>query len=293
MDAGGNDRLLKIELTFLVLLSIITIKQSNNKERKKMSLKKIVTPIVLMLFIVLNAFTAFAGNGEAKDTGKDIFIKTIAALGGLEKISSIKTLKYTMDILRYIEDGSGTENMHSISVIRYPDKYWYHAEVLGYIAITTTNGKTGWTRLTKANEPDSKEPYKISPERDKQDLLDYNLRDLFYISQNLDKYNFTVNGEKDFDGKKTFEILITGLYTFQVYIDTRTYLPVGVLYWATSPIDKESIENREIYSDYKAVDGILVPFRQNLFAKGKIWAEVTIKEVKFNIEVSDDFFEGK
>jgi len=259
-----------------------------------MKFRKFVTPIVLMLFTVLTAFTGFAGYGDTKDpVGKDIFIKTIAALGGPEKIAAIKTLKYTMDILRYLEDGSGKEIMHSTAVIRYPDKYWYHSEVLGFVAIMTTNGQTGWQRLTKVNEPDSKEPYKVIPEQDKKDLLDYNLRDLFYISQNLDKYNFTLNGEKEFEGKKTFELFITGLYKFQVYIDTQTYLPVGVLFWATSQLDQEPVENKEIYSGYKAVDGILVPFRQDLFAKGKVWAEVTMKEVKFNIEVSDDFFEGK
>jgi hypothetical protein len=256
-----------------------------------MNFKKNVALIVVMLFILLNPFTGY-GDTKAPE-GKDVFVKAITALGGSEKMSVIKTLKYTMDVLRYKEDGSGTEIMHSISVIRYPDKYWYQSEALGFLALMTTNGQKGWTRLTKVNEPDSKIPYEALSDRDRTDLQNYNLRDVFYISQNLDKYTFTFNGEKEFEGKKAIELFITGLYKFQIYIDPQSYLPVGVLYWATSQADPEAIENREVYSDYRAVDGILVPFKQDLFAKGKVWAEVTIKEVKFNIEVSDDFFDAK
>lgn len=262
-----------------------------------MNLKKIVTPIVLILFIVLNASTDFNLYGDTKTpktpTGKDIFDKTLAALGGIEKTSTVKTLKYTMETLRYLENGSGTEIMKCIAVIVYPDKYWYQSEAMGYIALITTNGQKGWQRLIQANDPNANVPYVVLPERDTKDLQNYNLRDLFYISQNLDKYTFTFNGEKDFEGKKTFELLVNGLYKFQLFIDPQTYLPAGMIYWATSQADPESIENKEIYSDYKAVEGILIPFKQDLFAKGKKWAEVTIKDLKFNVEVSADFFDGK
>lgn len=254
-----------------------------------MKFKKMTVSMMVILLMILTHAAAAAG--DTKADGNEVFKKTTAALGGAEKINGIKNVAYKMDVLRYLEDGSGKEVMNCKSVIQYPDQYWYWTTVWGYTAISTVDGKQGWTRTTSEKEPDK--PWEPMKETDVKSQLSGILRDPIYISRNLDKYNITSNGEKDFDGNKAIELHITGLYDFKLYIDPSTYLPAGCMFVDVSAIDTEPVKNVEVYSDYKTVEGISVPFKQNLKVKGKTWAEVTIKEVKVNIKVEKDFFRAK
>lgn len=256
-----------------------------------MNSKKVMVSMMVILLMVLTH--VFAGTGDTKADGKEIFKKTIAALGGAEKIKAINNVSYKMDLFRYLEDGSGTEMMQSKSIMQYPDKFWYWTKSPTYKfhAIMTVDGKDGWSKTIEEGKPVP--PFKAMEEDVRKSQLAYILRDPFYISQNLDKYDIKLIGEKDLAGKETLELAITGPYQFHFYVDPKTFLPAGCMFKEVSNIDPEPVENIEIYSDFKAIDGIQIALKQNLMAKGKVWGIVTIKEVKFNVEVKEDFFKGK
>jgi outer membrane lipoprotein-sorting protein len=259
-----------------------------------MNAKKAVVSMIVMLLMVLSY--VYAGTVNTGAEGKQVFKKTIAALGGAEKINGIKNISYKIDVLRYSEEGKFVGSMDSKSVIEYPDKYWYssHAvqiDKVEFDVILTVDGNEGWVYFSEKGKPRGK--WQPMPEKDAKSQLTNIRREPLYISQNLDKYNIKSNGEKDFGGKKAIELLITGLYTFQLYIDPKTHLPAGCLYWEVSQADPEPVENKEIYSGYKGVDGISIPFKQTLMIKGQKWAEVTIKKVTFNTKLEKDFFKGK
>lgn len=259
-----------------------------------MNLKKVMVSVMVILLMVLSY--VYAGTGNAGADGKQIFEKTITALGGAEKINNIKNVSYKILVRRYSEEGKFVGTLDTNTVIEYPDKYWYsgHAvqiDKVEFDVILTVDGNEGWVYFSEKGKPRGK--WQPMPEKDARSQLTNILREPLYISQNPDKYNIESNGKKDFGGKEAIELLVTGLYTFKLYIDPKTYLPAGCLYTEVSQADPEPVENKEIYSDYKAVDGISIPFKQTLMIKEKKWAEVIIKDVTFNKELEKDFFKGK
>jgi hypothetical protein len=75
------------------------------------------------------------------------------------------------------------------------------------------------------------------------------------------------------------------------YISAKTFLPLRQDSIATS--DTISMPVTEVYSDYRSVDGVMIPFTRvsNTVTMGDV--VVKLKEVKFGAPVPEDAFRRK
>jgi hypothetical protein len=233
-----------------------------------------------MLLLPVICTSILSGQTE----GKKVFGKVIAALGGAEKIKNMKNFVQKVEITRK-NRRLGDFQFNAVVVIQYPDKILYTLRSTRGHVIMAVDGTEAWQRLP----PKSMEPMS---DKDIEYEMTLILRDPFYIAQNPHLYKIEYKGEKDFGGKKAIDLFITGPSDFHLFIDPKTYLPVGDSYYGELPTGPDPVEQREFYTDYKEFDGIKVPVHITLKAGDDLMTG-TLFDVKFNIPVEKDLFKGK
>jgi hypothetical protein len=119
-------------------------------------------------------------------------------------------------------------------------------------------------------------------------MLENILRDPIYVWQNLDKYQVQYLGDRKFADLDTAELLISGPVTGHYFIDKKTFQVVGCQYQAVTQSGPTAME--DTYSDFRAVDGVLFAFKTVAKADGQVASEMSFKEIKVNIAVSEADF---
>ena len=77
------------------------------------------------------------------------------------------------------------------------------------------------------------------------------------------------------------------------YISTKTFLPVRKTSIVVSSTSAQKTPASEIFSDYRAVDGVLLPFKTTSMNPGMGVIVVRAKEVKHNVAIDDATFKPK
>lgn len=230
------------------------------------------------------ADTKEAGQNEkALEEGRKVFDKVVSALGGAERLAGIKNYAVSMSFVRIME--TEIMEMDAIGVIEYPNKtisvIWNRRGAF----IMAVDGDKGWRR----NPPG---PLEQMGADFVTSQLSASKRDVIYMSNNRDEYNFRLIGEKEHYGKKVIDMHITGPIDYHMYIDPKTYLPVGGSYQTKTSSRPDPVLSEDFYYDYKTIDGINTPFRTALRAFGSIYAGTTVKEMIINLDLPADFFKG-
>lgn len=126
-------------------------------------------------------------------------------------------------------------------------------------------------------------------------LADYNRSDT----------KVTYLGTEEVDGRRAHHIRLSALpkegspaeieeliSEFHAFVDTQSLLVVKTQGFLFSP---EAIENRSpvetYFSDFRVVNGLLIPHRFVRFISGQKDAEITLTSVRFNLGLSDSEFE--
>jgi hypothetical protein len=127
------------------------------------------------------------------------------------------------------------------------------------------------------------------PEAEKKNILDNIRRDAAYVWQNLDQYQVQLLGSRKFAGKEAIDLAVSGLgASFHLFLDPQTMLPGGTSYQTVTQEGPATVE--EVFSDYREVDGIKMPFKTEAFAKEKKVSAQMVKTLQVNAAVSDDLF---
>jgi hypothetical protein len=147
------------------------------------------------------------------------------------------------------------------------------------------DGTEGWQQLP----PKSMEPM---PDEDRKYEMNLIYRDPIYIFQNLNQYKIENKGNREYAGMQAIDLYITGLTDFHLYIDPKSYFPIGVSYGGMVPGIPERVEQKEVYSGIKVVDEIKSPLHVLLEA-GDDLMKGTAVDIKYNISVNNDWFKGK
>ena len=118
--------------------------------------------------------------------------------------------------------------------------------------------------------------------------------------------NLTYLGLEDVGGSPAHRIKLTSLPSnpgdspeveaiiseFQVFLDAKTLLPVKTITYDFAP---DIIENRSTvetyYSDFRVVQGIVVPFRITRMVNAQKQMEIVLNNIRFNVGLSDVDFQ--
>jgi predicted Zn-dependent peptidase len=118
-------------------------------------------------------------------------------------------------------------------------------------------------------------------------------RETFWLLQNFEKGALTVQalGPAEMDGKAVEGVAVSDparKLVVRLYVDPKTGLPVKKVY--TAAIMGPPAETEEIYSDYREVEGLKIPFKEVVNQGGKKRAEQTTTEMKINPGVAEEAY---
>ncbi|MGE5570433.1 MAG: M16 family metallopeptidase [Rhodospirillales bacterium] len=131
------------------------------------------------------------------------------------------------------------------------------------------------------------------PASQKEELDNSLFRETLWLLQNFDSGSLTIQalGQSEADGKPAEGVAVSdpaGKRQVKIYFDAATNLPVKKVYTAAFMGPPGEIE--EVYSDYREVSGVKLPFKTQVFQNGQKRAEQTTTELKINPGVPDSAY---
>ena len=239
-------------------------------------MKKICSIFILTFFAV----SVMVSSGQSQDA-KVILEKTIEAQGGREALKSIKdtTSKGSMEMIQM--GLNATMMMYQ----KEPDKIRMDMEAMGMVITQAFDGQTAWMINPQSGIAEE------MPEQFKEEFKRSSIGNGALLDP--EKYGISYN----FKGKEKIEdidyfVLEQGFsdgHKASLYINPETFLLYKT---STTTINQMGIEveSETFSSDYKKVDGVMIPFTIRIFQEGEEFMTLTIEEIHFNTGLEDSLF---
>ena len=234
--------------------------------------------LFFFIFIFLFPFCLQAQNADA------VIKKYIDFIGGKKNWVKVKTLKT-----------SGKYNYGGIefpftAYSKAPNRYKFIVPLEGKYYAQAFDGEKGWKIDAFKNETvptmlTGKSAQSMANEADVE-LLNA------FIDYKRKGYGVTLEGKDTVDGKSCFSIKLIrkdgDVETY--YFDDLTY----ALVMKVSPSKNTELQGtvlNTLYSDYRDVNGIKIPFRSLSKSNDQLILEVTIEKAEVNVTIGDKEFQ--
>ncbi len=228
-------------------------------------------------------------------TAEEILKKHIEAVGGLEKLAAIKTLKISGKSSR----GGGRFEAKFVRYIKLPNMVRNEMEMRGQTMVQAYDGEKAWGIMPFRG---SSEPQEFPGGRGESVLR---MADLTGPLVHAREKGFEVElaGQEEFEGTEVFKLKVTDKDggVFHSFIDDEYFLEIKRSVERTSP-DGEKVEVTTLFSDFKPVSGIMVAHsvttqgggfggRGGRRGPGGGGANtMTLESIEVNVEIDDAIF---
>ncbi len=227
-------------------------------------------------FILLSALFSVSVYTQAQ-TADDIINKNITAMGGMDKLNSIKTL--------YEEDSLNAGTM------KIPVKIWQIAQKAQRVEFSL-GGMTGF-QILRSDSGWNFAPFQgqTKPEPATADEVKKSQEQLYvtdaFVNYKDKGYKVTYEGKDETEGSEAYKLKVTisDSISETYYIDPDTYYVIQVKSKTTQ--NGKVIEGTETRSDYKKTsDGYIFPMEDNNSGMGEIKTYV----IKVNSPIDTKIF---
>lgn len=241
----------------------------------------------LILLTLAGLFLAGIATAADNVTGDemsvdDVIAKFIEARGGREAWDKVKTAKM-----------SGVMSMPSQGMefplqleMKRPSMVRFQATIQGMDMVQAYDGTTGWAVMPMMGKP---EPEEMADDQLKQ-ILDQADFDGALVDYDKKGHSVELIGKEDVDGTEAYHLKITKKNgdIINSFIDTENFIE----FRQQSKQDMQGVEVDATtdLSDYKEVDGILLPHSMSISMGGPAMQVITINEVELGADISDDRF---
>jgi hypothetical protein len=211
----------------------------------------------------------------------DILEKMIEAQGGRKVLEGIKDRTLSGSVEWEKMSGAFTEYK------KEPNKIRQEIEIMGIRKTDAFDGEIGWTiEAGKLSEDTGK-----NAADKKSDAQGY------AAILHPEKYGiaYVLKGKEKIEGSDylVLEQTIPGGTPITYFVDAKTYL----VYKTESPglSDRDGVMRKEVtlMSDYKKVDGVMIPHSLIIGPEGWETVKITITKVSFNTGLEDSIFKMK
>ena len=211
-----------------------------------------------------------------------ILKRVVDVKGGLDALKKVHTVVAEADTTFYV-NGPALSSKTRTYVI-YPDKFRVDAKVQGADVVQVFNGGNAWARDPAGVHdapPGMRDDFAASVRRDMIPLL---------VAAAEGKLTVRLLPDEGTGGQvlKVLEVSGTGLPPVKLYVDSQSL--VARQSFQTPAPDGKQIQAEEIFSDYRAVDGVQVPFRADVRRNGTLILSRTLTNVTFNSPLDDTLF---
>lgn len=232
------------------------------------------------LSLLISALLVFSAAVSAQ-TVDELIAKTAAARGGLAKLKAVQTVRLTGN---FETNGIAAG---FVEVAKRPNKLRRDITIQGMNMIQSYDGHNAWQIIPFSGKTDA-EPMTgddlkgIQEEADTDGpLLDYKLK-----GNKVELVGKEKIGAKDAYNLKV--TLPTGTVR-NIYLDAETFFPIKNTTKVTRGGTEATVES--FLSDYRAADGIMVPFTVQVQIDGGAASQkITFDKVEFNVPVDDAIF---
>lgn len=220
---------------------------------------------------------------EALAKGKEFLALAAKACGGKEKFSKLTGVSSKGSFSLVLPQGEFTLKSNSIHI--FPDKVrTVMVTPMGEI-LTVSNGKEAWVK-----QGDNVMP---APENQAKDTQEEIFRNTLLLFKNIDSpdYQVVFVGADKLNDQPVNIVQLTsadGQTSYKLALDAKTNLPAGKYYFGETMTGPGNLV--EIYSDYREISGIKIPFVTKIESDGKKVVEETVTEYQINPVAPDSLF---
>jgi outer membrane lipoprotein-sorting protein len=199
--------------------------------------------------------------------GKPLLDRVRQALGGADKLASIKDIDYTADVDLQSPGGSAMKGkQHNVFLLPSSMRQDLDLPVAKHTVFS--DGASGWLAAPQGSRP-------MSPPEVKQVQ-----GETFHMLYRL------VGGEQvNLVADNTLE-LSDGQNTARLLVNPETGIPIKVMYESAGMTGPTQVE--ETFSGWKDVNGIKVSFERTVTQGGAKFADVHVRNFKFNTGVTPE-----
>ena len=244
---------------------------------KEVLLKKSIF-LTLATAIIAAALTA-PGYGQ---TAQDVLAKMIEAQGGRKAIEAVKdtTLSGTFDLVSMGMSGGMTV------YAKEPNKVRIDIEVMGMVITQAYDGQVAWYVNPQTGVTEE------MPAAQAKDIQRRALGNDSILNPEKVGVTYTLKDRETVDNKEyiVLEQKLSDGFTTKLYIDPTTYLVVRQRAKAMNPMTQVEADSETILSDYRPVNGLLVPHSSVTSQDGAEMMRVTFTKVACNAGLEDSFF---
>ena len=214
----------------------------------------------------------------AAQTVDEIIAKNLAAKGGVEKLKGTTTVRMT---------GTATVQGTAVPVLtvtKRPNLMRNEMEMAGQKIVQAFDGTTVWMVVPGA-------PPQEVPAGPQTDMLKRRSQfDPIFLDYKEHGHKIELKGTETEDGKEVHHLVVTPKEgpVVHYYIDKATGLEAKMVTEITDPAMKGQLETR--LTDYREVDGRMIPFSMTQSIDGKTIAEMKFEKVEFNVPIDDTLF---
>ena len=219
---------------------------------------------------------ASASNAE----GKALALKVAAAMGGLDKLKSIKTIHVVID-----ESDGGNPPSPVDVTLAFPDSM--HVEVQSPQGTLTIVASPDDAFMSIPNMGT-----RSMPPAQKTEMLSQLHHDLIYVAQHADDpaFTFTAAGTEKVDGVDAAILDIGGAVPWvRWYIDPKTGYILREKYKAMG--QSGPFEGETTLADWKTVDGLTMPYQHKNKQNGQETSTAEFKKIEINGVVDPKLFQ--
>ncbi len=208
----------------------------------------------------------------------------LAALGGLEAIQSIESMQVTGEV----EMPSIGMTMRITITSKRPSMVHVRVEVAAMNAevINAYDGEIAWESNPMGGGT------REMPSEQARDIKEQADMDGFLVDYEAKGYAVYYVGEEEVNGSNTKKLRVMRPDSSEVfvYFDAESFLQVKTEAEGTNPMTGARAKTETFMMDYRDVDGMMIPFEMKVLMDGQVFQNITLKEVKTNVEVDETIF---
>jgi hypothetical protein len=232
-----------------------------------------------IIIMILGAILAAISSIFAQDL--DQVLKQYHETIGADKVLQMQTVYSKGKVMQF-----GME-MEYTNYITRSGKYYLEVPIQGQLMKNAYNGEVAWmvAPWTGTLDPIELTGIQLKSMKRQADMdgMLYNYAEKGYTT--------TLEGTEDLEGTKVYLIKQVDADgdIFVHYMDAENYVLLKTK--ATLAYQGSTIEAETYYSNYKPVDGVIMPFSMESKVNGQTQSTIVIEEYAFNKPVDDALFE--
>ena len=230
---------------------------------------------------VLALTAALAVSGAAarlQPSVDDVVAKNLAAKGGAEKLRNVTSVRTTGRV-------KGARGVATMTMwTRRPNSMRQEVIADGRTSITGFDGTTLWV-INPLAGPDARELTGPAANRAREQADDFDSVLLDYKDKG---YKVDLVPSLESGAGPRLRVTKKNGRVQLIYLDPATFLEQRI----TTEFDQAGVNTtvETELTNYKPVDGMMVPFTVRQSVNGHVQAEVTYEQVQFNLPLADDLF---